>query len=170
MASITYGWNLETVLQALGISRDFTKIDFRFNNQHRDELRRSIELLQPRIRGYENLHIWLMCLQDSEVNLRESKMVGISSMIGDSELAGIYGGLNLDVGILYFIGIFSINYMRRALQLLMFLTGSIAMGRVLFSIIPSTPPLVNTFFLFEIVTFVICLLVLILFKPLKKSA
>ena len=96
--------------------------------------------------------------------------LSISSMIGYSELAGIYGGLNLGVGILCFIGIFSINYMRRALQLLMFLTGSIAMGRVLFSIIPSTPPLVNTFFLFEIVTFVICLLVLILFKPLKKSA
>ena len=94
----------------------------------------------------------------------------ISSMIGYSELAGIYGGLNLGVGILCFIGIFSINYMRRALQLLMFLTGSIAMGRILFSIIPSTPPLVNTFFLFEIVTFEICLLVLVLFKPLKKSA
>ena len=94
----------------------------------------------------------------------------ISSMIGYSELAGIYGGLNLGVGILCFIGIFSINYMRRALQLLMFLTGSIAMGRILFSIIPSTPPLVNTFFLFEIVTFVICLLVLAIFKPLKKSA
>ena len=94
----------------------------------------------------------------------------ISSMIGYSELAGIYGGLNLGVGILCFIGIFSINFMRRALQLLMFLTGSIAMGRILFSIIPSTPPLVNTFFLFEIVTFVICLLVLAIFKPLKKSA
>ena len=96
--------------------------------------------------------------------------LSISSMIGYSELAGIYGGLNLGVGILCFIGIFSIKYMRRALQLLMFLTGSIAMGRILFSIIPSTPPLVNTFFLFEIVTFVICLLVLVLFKPLKKSA
>ena len=96
--------------------------------------------------------------------------LSISSMIGYSELAGIYGGLNLGVGILCFIGIFSIKYMRRALQLLMFLTGSIAMGRILFSIIPSTPPLVNTFFLFEIVTFVICLLVLALFKPLKKSA
>ena len=96
--------------------------------------------------------------------------LSISSMIGYSELAGIYGGLNLGVGILCFIGIFSINFMRRALQLLMFLTGSIAMGRILFSIIPSTPPLVNTFFLFEIVTFVICLLVLVLFKPLKKSA
>ena len=86
----------------------------------------------------------------------------ISSMIGYSELAGIYGGLNLGVGILCFIGIFSINFMRRALQLLMFLTGSIAMGRILFSIIPSTPPLVNTFFLFEIVTFVICLFFLVL--------
>ena len=96
--------------------------------------------------------------------------LSISSMIGYSELAGIYGGLNLGVGILCFIGIFSINFMRRALQLLMFLTGSIAMGRILFSIIPSTPPLVNTFFLFEIVTFVICLFVLVLFKPLKKSA
>ena len=94
----------------------------------------------------------------------------ISSMIGYSELAGIYGGLNLGVGILCFIGIFSINFMRRALQLLMFLTGSIAMGRILFSIIPSTPPLVNTFFLFEIVTFVICLFVLVLFEPLKRSA
>ena len=94
----------------------------------------------------------------------------ISSMIGYSELAGIYGGLNLGVGILCFIGIFSINFMRRALRLLMFLTGSIAMGRILFSIIPSTPPLVNTFFLFEIVTFVICLFVLVLFMPLKKSA
>ena len=94
----------------------------------------------------------------------------ISSMIGYSELAGIYGGLNLGVGILCFIGSFSTNFMRRALQLLMFLTGSIAMGRILFSIIPSTPPLVNTFFLFEIVTFVICLFVLVLFKPLKKSA
>ena len=94
----------------------------------------------------------------------------ISSMIGFSELAGIYGGLNLGVGILCFIGIFSINFMRRALQLLMFLTGSIAMGRILFSIIPSTPPLVNTFFLFEIVTFVICLFFLVLFKPLKNSA
>ena len=96
--------------------------------------------------------------------------LSISSMIGYSELAGIYGGLNLGVGILCFIGIFSINFMRRALQLLMFLTGSIAMGRILFSIIPSTPPLVNTFFLFEIVTFVICLFFLVLFKPLKNSA
>lgn len=82
MASITYGWNLETVLKALGISRGFTSVDLGFVSQHRDELRHSIALLQPRIDDYEDLHIWLMCIQDSEINLRESKMVGISSMIG----------------------------------------------------------------------------------------
>ena len=40
----------------------------------------------------------------------------ISSMIGYSELAGIYGGLNLGVGILCFIGIFSINFMSKMIQ------------------------------------------------------
>ncbi len=82
MASITYGWNLETVLQALGISRDFTDTNFGGISQHRDGLRRSITLLQARLGDYQHLHIWLMCLQDSEINLREPKMVGISSMIG----------------------------------------------------------------------------------------
>ena len=94
----------------------------------------------------------------------------ISSMIGYSELAGIYGGLNLGVGILCFIGIFSLNYMKKSLQLLVFLTGSIAAGRIIFSAIPSTPPLVNTFFIFEIITFTFCLVTLFLFKPLKNSA
>ncbi len=94
----------------------------------------------------------------------------ISSTIGYSELAGIYGGLNLGVGILCFIGIFSLNYMKKSLQLLMFLTGSIAAGRIIFSAIPSTPPLVNTFFIFEILTFTFCIFALIFFKPLKDSA
>ena len=94
----------------------------------------------------------------------------ISSMIGYSELAGIYGGLNLGVGILCFIGIFSLSYMKKSLQLLMFLTGSIATGRIIFSAIPSTPPLVNTFFIFEIITFTFCLAILLLFKPLKDTA
>ena len=96
--------------------------------------------------------------------------LSISSMVGYSELAGIYGGLNLGVGILCFIGIFSLNYMKKSLQLLMFLTGSIAAGRIIFSAIPSTPPLVNTFFIFEIITFTFCIVTLFLFKPLKNSA
>ncbi len=76
--------------------------------------------------------------------------LSISSMIGYSELAGIYGGLNLGVGVLCFLGIFSVIFMKKSIQLLMFLTGSIAFGRIIFSAIPSTPPLVNTFFLFEV--------------------
>ena len=96
--------------------------------------------------------------------------LSISSTIGYSELAGIYGGLNLGVGILCFIGIFSLNYMKKSLQLLMFLTGSIAAGRIIFSAIPSTPPLVNTFFIFEILTFTFCIFALNFFKPLKNSA
>ena len=95
--------------------------------------------------------------------------LSISSMIGYSELAGIYGGLNLGVGVLCFCGIFSVIFMKKSIQLLMFLTGSIAFGRIIFSAIPSTPPLVNTFFLFEVITFCICLLVLLFFKPLKQS-
>ena len=94
--------------------------------------------------------------------------LSITSIIGYSELAGLYGGLNLAVGVLCFMGIFSLKYTKTSLQLLMFLTGSIALGRALFAAVPSTPPLVNNFFIFEIITFAICLLFLRLYKPLKE--
>ncbi|MFL2700098.1 MAG: DUF4345 family protein [Gammaproteobacteria bacterium] len=94
--------------------------------------------------------------------------LSISSIIGYSELAGLYGGLNLAAGVLCFMGIFSLKYTKTSLQLLMFLTGSIALGRALFAAVPSTPPLVNNFFIFEIITFTICLLFLKLYKPLKE--
>lgn len=94
--------------------------------------------------------------------------LSISSIIGYSELAGLYGGLNLAAGVLCFMGIFSLKYTKTSLQLLMFLTGSIALGRALFAAVPSTPPLVNNFFIFEIITFTICLLFLRLYKPLKE--
>ena len=96
--------------------------------------------------------------------------LSISSVIGYSELAGIYGGLNLAVGVLCLMGMFSLNYMSKALRLLMFLTGSIALGRILFAVLPSTPTLINTFFLFEVTTFTFCLVALLFFKPLKKAA
>ena len=82
MASITYGWNLETILEAFGIQNKFSKLDFNFFDKHREELKSAIELLLPKLEKYNEINVWLMCLQDSEVNLRESKMVGISSMIG----------------------------------------------------------------------------------------
>ena len=104
------------------------------------------------------------------VSITEYIGLSISSVIGYSELAGIYGGLNLAVGVLCLMGMFSLNYMSKALRLLMFLTGSIALGRILFAVLPSTPTFINTFFLFEVTTFTFCLVALLLFKPLKKAA
>ena len=82
MASITYGWDLETVLRGFGISTDFTRMDRSLFQKHKEALRGSIELLHEELENYPGVQIWLMCVQDSEINLRESKMVGISTMIG----------------------------------------------------------------------------------------
>lgn len=82
MASITYGWDLETVMRAFGISTDFTRVDRSMNKKHKESLRLSVEQLHEEIEDYPGIEIWLMCVQDSEINLRESKMVGISTMIG----------------------------------------------------------------------------------------
>lgn len=79
---MTYGWDLEIVLRAFGISTAYTRMDRSLFKKHNEALRLSIELLQKEIEAYPGIQIWLMCLQDSEINLREPKMVGISTMIG----------------------------------------------------------------------------------------
>jgi len=81
----------------------------------------------------------------------------ISSEIGYSEVAGLYGGINMIVGLLCLLGLFSRGIASYAFSLLAFLTFSIALGRFLFSLIPSTPTYWNTFFIFEISTFVLSL-------------
>ena len=82
MASITYGWNLETVLEAFEIPDTFSTVHPHSYEEHRRELKVAIQLLWPTLEHYPGINIWLMCIQDSEVNLAESKMVGITSMIG----------------------------------------------------------------------------------------
>ena len=82
MASITYGWNLETILRAHGIENEFSQLKEDRGQEYNQKLNHSITLLQPIIEKYNGVNIWLMCLQDSEINLMESKMVGISTMIG----------------------------------------------------------------------------------------
>ena len=82
MASITYGWDLETILRAFGISTDFARMDRSLLMKHKEALSLSIEQLHEEIEDYPGIEIWLMCVQDSEINLMESKMVGISTMIG----------------------------------------------------------------------------------------
>ena len=81
----------------------------------------------------------------------------VSSEIGYSEVAGLYGGINMIIGLLCLLGLFSRGIATYALSLLAFLTFSIALGRYLFALIPSTPTFYNTFFIFEVVTFVLSL-------------
>ena len=80
--------------------------------------------------------------------------LNVSGEIGYSEVAGLYGGINMIIGLLCFLGLFSRGIAAYVLSLLAFLTFSIALGRYLFALIPSTPTFYNTFFVFEVVTFI----------------
>ena len=86
--------------------------------------------------------------------------VGLSviSPIGYSEFAGIYGGINIVIGLMFLIGIFKKNIGLFSIQVLVFLVGSIALGRLLLMILGSQaglPVEINTFLIFEIV--VLCI-------------
>ena len=99
--------------------------------------------------------------------------LSISGEIGYSEVAGLYGGINMIIGLLCFLGLFSRGIATYVLSLLAFLTFSIALGRYLFALIPSTPTFYNTFFIFEVVTFFLSLSFFIYMKYLynpRKNA
>ena len=96
----------------------------------------------------------------------EAVGLNISSEIGYSEIAGLYGGLNLGIGLMCLIGIFKFNIGVFAIKFLTFLTGSIASGRVIFSLLPTTPGFYNSFFIFEVCALLIGLTFLYF---LKKS-
>ena len=94
------------------------------------------------------------------------KAVGLSvnSQIGYSEIAGIYGGLNLCIGIMCLVGIFKENIGIFSIKLITFIVGSIAFGRVIFSMLPTTPGFYNTFFVFEVCAFFVGIILLYLRK------
>ena len=97
----------------------------------------------------------------------------VSAEIGYSAVAGLYGGINMIIGLLCLLGIFSRGITTFVLSLLAFLTFSIALGRYLFALIPSTPTFYNTFFIFEVVTFFLSLSFFIYMKYLynpRKNA
>jgi len=98
-----------------------------------------------------------------------SVAVGLSviSEVGYSEIAGIYGGLNLCIGIACLIGIFKQDIGFFFIKFITFLVGSIALGRVLFSLLPTTPTFMNTYFIFEVVAFVIGLSLLSQIKRIR---
>ena len=90
----------------------------------------------------------------------EAVGLSVTSSIGYSEIAGIYGGLNLCIGIMCLIGIFKKNIGIFSIKLITFLVGSIAFGRVLFSMLPTTPSFYNSFFIFEVCALVVGLFLL----------
>jgi len=94
----------------------------------------------------------------------------VTDAIGYSEVAGLYGGINMVIGLLCFLALFSRGIATFVLSLLAFLTFSIALGRYLFSLIPSTPTFFNAFFVFEVATFVISLSFFLYMKYLYNSS
>ena len=97
--------------------------------------------------------------------------VGLSviSPIGYSEFAGIYGGINIVIGLMFLIGIFIEKVGLFSIKILIFLVGSIALGRLLLMLLGSQaglPAEINTFLIFEIIVFSIGL---IFIKVLKDT-
>ena len=97
--------------------------------------------------------------------------VGLSviSPIGYSEFAGIYGGINIVIGLMFIIGIFKQQIGLFSIKILVFLVRSIALGRFLLMLLGSQaglPVEINTFLIFEIVVFFIGI---IFIKVLKDT-
>ena len=97
--------------------------------------------------------------------------VGLSviSPIGYSEFAGIYGGINIVIGVMFLIGIFNKQIGLFAIKILVFLVGSIALGRFLLMLLGSQagiPAEINAFLIFEMVVFLIGI---IFIKVLKNT-
>jgi len=86
--------------------------------------------------------------------------VGLSviSPIGYSEFAGIYGGINIVIGLMFLIGIFKRKIALFSIKVLVFLVGSIALGRFLLMLLGSQaglPVEINAFLIFEIIVFLV---------------
>ena len=97
--------------------------------------------------------------------------VGLSviSPIGYSEFAGIYGGINIVIGAMFLIGVFNKQVGLFAIKILVFLVGSIALGRFLLMLLGSQaglPAEINAFLIFEIIVFLIGI---IFIKVLKNT-
>ncbi len=97
--------------------------------------------------------------------------VGLSviSPIGYSEFAGIYGGINIVIGSMFIIGLFKKQIGLFSIKILVFLVGSIALGRFLLMMLGSQAGLpieIYPFLIFEIIVFSIGL---IFIKVLKDT-
>ena len=91
-------------------------------------------------------------------SLYEAVGLSVISPIGYSEFAGIYGGINIVIGLMFLIGIFKKHVGLFSIKILVFLVGSIALGRFLLMLLGSQaglPVEINTFLIFEMIVFLI---------------
>ena len=121
---------------------------------------------------YLAIGVWAIfdSLFDSLPSFMEAVGLSVTSEIGYSEIAGLYGGLNICIGFMCLLGLFKEEVGVFSIQFLTFLTGSIASGRVIYSFIPATPSFFNTFFIFEMIACLLGLWFLRLFKKLDQIA
>ena len=96
-------------------------------------------------------------------------VVGLSatSALGLSEIAGIYGGLNICIGFMCLIGMLKTNIGLFSVKFITFLVGSIAFGRILSSAILVNQDFFNTYFIFEVFAFAAGLAILYYQKKLN---
>lgn len=101
------------------------------------------------------LFIGIWAIFDNEFNSSFLEVIGltVSNQLGVSEIAGIYGGLNLSIGITCIIGLFKKNIAFFIIKFITFLVGSIAFGRVLSSMYLTNLDFFNSYFVFEIIAF-----------------
>ena len=112
-----------------------------------------------------------MMISDDFPSFMQAVGLTVTSQIGYSEVAGIYGGINVVVGLIALIGVFVRRFAIWASILFMFLTGSIALGRYVLSLIPSAPCFLNNFFIFEVASFFVYSIFLIYLNlQLNKSS
>jgi len=93
--------------------------------------------------------------------------LSVTSALGLSEIAGIYGGLNICIGFMCLIGIFKTNIGLFSVKFITFLVGSIAFGRILSSAILVNQDFFNTYFIFEVFAFAAGLAILYYQKKLN---
>ncbi|MEL0114957.1 MAG: hypothetical protein VW894_01465, partial [Gammaproteobacteria bacterium] len=91
----------------------------------------------------------------------------IISDLGKSEIAGLYGGINLVLGIIAFLAFFYDSLKLFIIKVMVLITSSIALGRFISSFLPEMPTFMNNYFLFEIV---VAIWGVYLIRSLNKSA
>ena len=93
--------------------------------------------------------------------------LSVTTPLGQSEIAGLYGGLNFCIGLMCLIGIFKTDIGIFSLKFITFLVGSIAFGRIMSSLLLMNQDFFNTYFIFEIFALLVGLTLINLQKKLN---